>query len=186
MNKGTGYNYGIELTIEKTFSDNYYILLSGSLFDSKAKGNDGVYRSTDYNSRFAANMLTGYEYKLGKNSTLLTGLKITYAGGRLYSPADITASNATGDLVVVDSLRNTLQYKNYFRADVKLGVRINARRLTHEIALDLVNILNTKNVLAMSYNYDLAAQGQYPFVTQNQLGFLPLFYYRVDFGIARK
>jgi len=186
VNKGTGYNYGIELTIEKTFSDNYYILLSGSLFDSKAKGNDGVYRSTDYNSRFAVNMLTGYEYNLGKNSTLLTGLKITYAGGRLYSPADITASNATGDLVVVDSLRNTLQYKNYFRADVKLGVRINARRLTHEIALDLVNILNTKNVLAMSYNYDLAAQGQYPFVTQNQLGFLPLFYYRLDFGIARK
>lgn len=186
VNKGTGYNYGIELTIEKTFSDNYYILLSGALFNSKAKGNDGVYRSTDYNSRFAANMLTGYEYKLGKNSTLLTGLKITYAGGRLYSPADITASNATGDLVVVDSLRNTLQYKNYFRADVKLGVRINARRVTHEIALDLVNILNTKNVLAMSYNYDLAAQGQYPFVTQNQLGFLPLFYYRVDFGIARK
>jgi hypothetical protein len=183
VNGGTGYNYGFELTIEKSFARNYYILLSGSVFDSKAKGNDGVYRNTDYNGRFAANLLTGYEYKLGKNSTLLTGLKITYAGGRLYSPPDVAASNAIGDLIVVDSLRNTLRFKDYFRTDIKLGVRINAKRLTHEIAIDLVNILNTKNVLSQSYNYDLAAQGAYPFITQYQLGFLPLFYYRVDFGL---
>ena len=183
VNGGTGYNYGFELTIEKSFARNYYILLSGSVFDSKAKGNDGVYRNTDYNGRFAANLLTGYEYKLGKNSTLLTGLKITYAGGRLYSPPDVAASNAIGDLIVVDLLRNTLRFKDYFRMDIKLGVRINAKRLTHEIAIDLVNILNTKNVLSQSYNYDLAAQGAYPFITQYQLGFLPLFYYRVDFGL---
>lgn len=186
VNAGTGYNYGLEMTIEKSFSDGYYIMLSGCVFDSKAKGNDGIYRNTDYNGRFASNLLTGYEYKIGKNSTLLTGLKVTYAGGRLYSPPDITASNTTGDLVVIDSQRNTLRFKNYFRADVKLGIRINTRKLTHEIALDLVNVLNTQNVLAMSYNYDLAAQGQYPFVRQNQLGFLPLFYYRIDFGLGKK
>lgn len=186
VNEGTGYNYGLELTIEKAFSKNYYVLFSGSVFDSKARGNDGVYRSTDYNGSFAANLLTGYEYQLGKNSTLLTGLKITYAGGRRYSPPDVAASNTIGDLVVIDSLRNTEQFKDYFRADVKLGVRINARRLTHEIAIDLVNILNTKNILSLTYNYDLAAQGQYPFIRQYQLGFLPLFYYRIDFGVGKK
>lgn len=186
VNAGTGYNYGFELTIEKSFSKGYYILLSGSVFDSKAKGNDGVYRNTDYNGRFAANILTGYEYKLGKNSVLLTGLKITYAGGKLYSPPDVAASNAIGDLVVVDSLRNTLRFKDYFRTDIKLGVRINAKRITHEIAIDLVNILNTKNVLSNTYNYDLAAQGAYPFIQQYQLGFLPLFYYKIDFGIKHK
>lgn len=186
VNAGTGYNYGLELTIEKSFSNNYYIMLSGAVFDSKAKGNDGVYRNTDYNSHFAANLLTGYEYKIGKNSTLLTGLKITYAGGRRYSPPDVAASNIEGDLIVIDSLRNTLQFKNYFRADIKLGVRINRKKVTHEIAIDLVNIMNTKNILSNTYNYDLASQGQYPFVTQYQLGFLPLFYYRVDFGWGKK
>ena len=186
VNAGTGYNYGLELTIEKSFSDNYYIMLSGAVFDSKAKGNDGVYRNTDYNSHFAANLLTGYEYKLGKNSVLLTGLKITYAGGRRYSPPDVAASNIEGDLIVIDSLRNTLQFKNYFRGDIKLGVRINRKKVTHEIAIDLVNIMNTKNILSNTYNYDLASQGQYPFVTQYQLGFLPLFYYRVDFGWGKK
>ncbi|MCB0700514.1 MAG: TonB-dependent receptor [Chitinophagales bacterium] len=186
VNKGTGYNYGFELTLEKTFSKGYYILLTGSVFDSKAKGNDGVYRNTDYNGRYAANILGGYELKLGKNSTLLTGAKLTVAGGRLYSPPDVPASNTLGDYVVIDSLRNVLQFKDYFRMDLKLGVRINAKKLTHEIALDLVNLFNTKNILSQTYNHDLAAQGAYPFTTQYQLGFLPLFYYRVDFGFGKK
>ncbi len=186
VNKGTGYNYGLELTLEKGFSKGYYLMFSGALFDSKAKGNDGVYRNTDYNGRFATNLLGGYEHKLGQNSTLLTGIKITYTGGRLYSPPDIAASNVIADYVAVDSLRNTEQFKDYFRADLKLGVRINGKKLTHEVALDLVNILNTRNVLSLTYNHDLAAQGQYPFITQYQLGFLPLFYYRVDFGFSKK
>jgi len=186
VNKGTGYNYGIELTIERSFHCNFYILATASLFDSKAKGNDGIYRNTDYNTRFASNLLGGYEPKIGKNSVLLTGVKITYAGGRLYSPPDVAASNTTGDLVVVEQQRNTLKFPHYFRADVRLGIRINARRFTHEIAADMVNIFGIKNVLSLSYNADLAAQGAYPFVKNYQLGFLPLFYYRVDFGSGRK
>lgn len=185
VNKGTGYNYGLELTIEKTFSQNFYVLATGSVFDSKAKGNDRVYRNTDYNTRFATNLLAGYEPKLGKNSVLITGVKVTYAGGRLYSPPDVAASNALGDLVVVDSARNTLRFPDYFRADAKLGVRINARKLTHEIAVDLVNVFGIKNILSLTYNADLGAQGVYPFVKSYQLGFLPLFYYRVDFGSGK-
>lgn len=185
VNKGKGYNYGIELTLEKPFSRGYYVLFTGSLFDSKAMGNDGIYRSTDYNTGYAVNALGGYEYKLSKNSTLLTGAKITYAGGRLYSPPDIAASNAAGDFIIIDSLRNTLQFPDYFRADLKLGVRINAQKLTHEIALDLVNILGVKNVLSLTYSPDLAAQGVYPFLKTYQLGFLPLFYYRIDIATKK-
>lgn len=186
-NGGTGYNYGIELTVEKNFSRGYYFLFSGCLFNSKAKGNDGVYRNTDYNGRFALNLLGGYEKKLGKNSTLITGGKLTWSGGKLYSPPDVNASNTTGDLVLIDSQLNTLRFPDYFRADIKIGVRINARKLTHEIALDLVNVFGTKNILSLTYSPDLAAQGNpYPFYKQYQLGFLPLFYYKVDFSFNKK
>ncbi len=187
VNGGTGYNYGIELTVEKTFSHNYYFLFTGSLFNSKAKGADGVYRNTDYNGRFATNLLGGYEKPLGNNSTLITGAKITYSGGFLYSPPDVAGSNAKGDLVLVDSQRNTLRFPDYFRTDLKLGVRINRKKVTHEVALDLVNIFGTKNILSLTYSPDLGAQGAaYPFYTQYQLGFLPLFYYRLDFGFRGK
>lgn len=185
QNTGKGYNYGLELTVEKQFSRGYYFLLTGSVFKSQAMGNDGVYRNTDYNTGFATNFLGGYEYKLSKNSTLISGLKVTYAGGQLYSPPDTAASNALGDYVVIDSLRNTLRFPNYFRTDIKLGVRLNRKKVTHEIAFDLVNVFGTKNLLNLTYSSDLAMQGQYPFIKQYQLGFLPLFYYRLDFGVGK-
>ncbi len=187
-NTGTGYNYGVELTLEKRFSHGYYVLLTGSLFNSQAKGNDGVFRSTDYNSKYAVNILGGYEKKIGKYSTLTTGAKVTFVGGKLYSPVDTAASNSYGDAVVIDNQRNTLQFKPYFRADLKIGVRFNSKKVTHEIALDLVNVFNNKNILSESYSYGLAQQtgGRQPFYYQYQLGFLPIFYYRLDFGVKRK
>ncbi len=45
-NKGTGKNYGVELTVEKFFNKNYYMLLTGSLYDSKYTASDGVERNT--------------------------------------------------------------------------------------------------------------------------------------------
>jgi len=185
QNTGTGYNYGLELTLEKTFSHGYYILLTGSVYDSKAKGNDGVFRNTDYNTRYSVNVLGGYELKLGKYNTLITGVKATIIGGKLYSPVDTAASNVYGEAIVIDNKRNTLQFSQYFRTDVKLGLRINGNRLTHEIGLDLVNVFNTKNTLAATYSYGLSQQtaGKEPFYYTYQLGFLPIFYYRIDFGL---
>jgi hypothetical protein len=183
-NAGTGYNYGFEATLEKGFSHGFYFLLTGSVFESKAKGNDGVYRNTDYNSHYAGNILLGYERKLGTYSTLITGLKITVLGGKLYSPVDSAKSLAYGDAVVVENERNTLKFKDYFRTDMKVGARFNSKKVTHELGLDLVNIFNTKNELAKTYSQGLANLGQSPFFTTYQLGFLPIFYYRIDFGVG--
>lgn len=182
VNRGTGYNYGGELTLERPFARGWYALLTASVFDSKARGADGIYRPTDYASTYALNLLGGTEQRLSKATTLILGGKITAAGGRRYSPPDVAASNAFGDLIVVDSLRNTLRFPPYFRADVKAGVRINAARITHELAVDLVNVAGVKNILALTYSPERAAAGDDPFVKEYQLGFLPLFYYRVDFG----
>jgi hypothetical protein len=186
QNTGTGQNYGLELTIEKSFSNSWYMLLTGSVFNSTYKGNDGVSRSTDYNGRFATNMLAGYEPKLGPNTVLITGAKITYAGGKLYSLPDIAASNTIGDFVVIDSTRNSERFHDYFRTDLRLGIRINRPKVTHELAVDLVNVFGTQNILDLTYSPDLASQGKYPFLETYQLGFLPLFYYRVDFGFKAK
>jgi hypothetical protein len=186
QNEGTGQNYGLELTVEKGFSKGYYMLFTGSVFNSTYKGADGIQRSTDYNGRFALNLLAGYEPKIGTNTVLITGTKVTYAGGKLYSAPDVAASNAIGDFIVIDSLRNSERFPDYFRMDLRLGIRINRPRLTHELAFDLVNVFNTQNILNLTYSPDLASQGQYPFLKSYQLGFLPLFYYRVDFGFKAK
>jgi hypothetical protein len=126
------------------------------------------------------NLLGGTEYTI-KNKTFTVGGKVTWAGGRRYSPVDIQATQQANDVVYVDALRNTLQFKDYFRADIKLGFKLNSRKLTHEIAVDLVNVFNIKNVLSLIYTPDRQNPSQSKLTEQYQLGFLPLFYYKVDF-----
>jgi hypothetical protein len=182
-NKGTGKNYGLEFTYEKFFSKTYFLLFTSSLYDSKYRGSDGVERNTAFNGNYAANLLGGKEFAISKNKNTVfsTGLKITYAGGLRYTPVDTAASNAAGEIVEMDDLRNTKQFKDYFRLDLKLGIKINAKKITHEIAFDLVNLLNTKNILKLTYFYDPSHPQEEPIKEIYQLGFLPLFYYKIDF-----
>ncbi len=183
VNSGTGFNYGMELTIEKFFSKQYYFLFTASFYESKYKGSDKVLRSTDYNGRYVLNGLFGKEFKLGNsgNKTLSTGTKITWAGGKLYTPADLAASKLAGELIEIDSLRNTVRSANYFRLDFKIGFKVNTKKLTHELAIDLVNVLNNKNVLGITYAPDPKNPTASPIREEYQLGFLPLFYYKLDF-----
>jgi outer membrane receptor protein involved in Fe transport len=185
VNSGTGRNYGIEFTLEKFFSRKYFLLLTGSVFDSKYRGSDGVLRNTDFNGNFATNLLSGAEYTVGRKklTTLIAGGKLTWAGGRRYGPVDRAASDNpnTLDVVFLDAQRNSLQFRNYFRADLRLGFRRNTRRLTHEFAADLVNVLGVKNILSLTYAPDPRNPDENPIREEYQLGFLPLFYYKVDF-----
>ena len=69
-NEGTGRNVGVELTVEKFFSGGYYFLLTGSVFDAKYKGSDGILRNTSFNGRYAFNSLFAREFKVGESSAL--------------------------------------------------------------------------------------------------------------------
>jgi hypothetical protein len=73
--------------------------------------------------------------------------------------------------------------KDYFRFDIKLGWKKNSakRKITHEIAIDLINLTNQQNELGYTYQPDNIKLGKDPRVPQYQLGFLPLIYYKVDF-----
>ncbi|GAB3919501.1 TonB-dependent receptor [Larkinella terrae] len=177
VNKGTGRNYGAELTLEKFFSDGYYFLVTGSLFDAKYKGSDGVLRNTDFNGKYAYNLLFAKEFTFGRTS-LNVGAKFTAIGGRWYGIVDEAKSKAAQDIIYQSAGRNTLQFPDYRRFDLKVDYKINRTRLTHTIAVDLVNVLGIQNILTLSY----APQPDGTFIKREyQLSFLPVFYYRVDF-----
>jgi hypothetical protein len=186
VNEGTGKNYGIELTIEKYFDKSFFFLITGSLFDSKYQGSDKVWRDTDYNGKYATNLLIGKEFKWNEKNMISIGAKVTYAGGRRYGYVDIEKSNALQEIVFLDSAYNTRQFRDYFRFDVKILYRLNANKVTHEIGLDLVNVLNTENFLSLVYAPNTSNPTAEPTAVRTQLGFLPIFYYRIDFRVNRK
>jgi hypothetical protein len=180
VNKGTGRNIGLELTIEKFFSKGYYALITTSIFDSKYKGSDGVERSTAFNGGYVFNVLAGKEFKIGSSDrrTLTFDTKFTTAGGRPYSPVDLAASQAAGKEVIFDNLAFSKKQDAYLRWDVKFGYRVNSskRKLSQTFFLDFQNVTNRENIFALRYNTVRGEVGRV-----NQIGFFPDLLYRVEF-----
>lgn len=183
VNNGTGYNYGMEFTMEKLFHKHWFMLYSASLFQSKYTGSDNKVHNTDFNGNYIMNLLTGLEYGVGKSkkNSISIGTKFTYGGGRRYSPINIPASNAVMDVIPVSDSVNTKQFDPYNRLDFRLSYKINGKHVSTEIALDILNVMSTKNVLALSYAPDPADLKKDPLIKNYQLGFLPLLYVKVDF-----
>ncbi len=154
-------------------------MLTGSLFDSKYKGSDDVLRNTSFNGHFALNGLIAKEFTFNKQSTLNIGAKITYAGGRWYGPVDEEASARELEVIYASETANTIQFSPYFRVDAKINYLWNRPKVTHEFAIDLINIFNIENILTLTYAPDHPSGN--PIREEYQLGFLPIFYYKLDF-----
>jgi hypothetical protein len=145
-----------------------------------------VLRNTSYNGTYIANTLAGKEFKLGEKQTIGVGLKITFAGGKRYGYVDIEKSEEVNEIIYLDEGFNERQFYDYFRADVKISWKFNAKRATHEIGLDLVNIFNSKNLLSLAYSPSLEDPSIEPISEKTQLGFLPVFYYQFDIRLGKK
>jgi hypothetical protein len=178
-NAGTGTNYGAEVTIEKFFSKGYYGLFTSSLYSSKYKGSDGVERNTAFNGKYVFNVLGGKEWKVGSENRnkISTDLKFTNAGGRAYTPVDITASQDAGQ-EVLSTEAYSANYNNYFRLDLKGSYTINSKtkKLSQSFSLDLQNVTNHKNMFSQSYDNQKMNLN-----TTYQLGFFPNFIYKLQF-----
>ncbi|MCB0679018.1 MAG: TonB-dependent receptor [Saprospiraceae bacterium] len=180
VNAGSGQNYGLELTVEKFFSKGYYGLLTGSLFESKYKGSDGIERNTAFNNRYTLNVLAGKEFQFGaaKQNAFTVDLKMTTAGGRYYTPIDLEASMLAGEEVLDDTAAFSEQFDPYFRLDLKLGYRLNSskRKFSQQFYLDFQNITNHQNIFTKRYSED-----RNEIYNVYQIGFFPDLLYRVQF-----
>jgi hypothetical protein len=180
VNEGTGTNMGAELTVEKFFSRGWYSLVTISIFDSKYKGSDGVERSTAFDGGYVANVLAGKEFKLGTSGRrfLTLDTKVTAAGGRPYTPVDLAASRVAGREVLLENQAYSLRLEDYFRWDVKIGMRFNSakRKLSQTFFLDFQNVTNRQNIFAVRYNEVRNEVGK-----TYQIGFFPDLMYRIEF-----
>ncbi len=179
VNSGTGENYGMELTLEKFFSKGYYGLFTSSIYSSKYVGSDGIERNSAFNGKYVFNILAGKEWKVGaqKRNKFSVDIKFTNAGGRAYTPIDLTASNATGrEQLSTDAYSS--YYDNYYRLDVKVGFVLNSskRKLSQSFSLDLQNVTDHDNVFSMSYDNRMQTLN-----TTYQLGFFPNVIYKLQF-----
>ena len=137
INQGTGENYGIELTFEKFFSNNYYFLITTSLFESKYKGYDNIERNTAFNGNYVVNILGGYEFKIGAHGLMSFGLKATWAGGKPYIPFDVEETLAKGEGILDWDKAYQTKRNDYKRINLRIGLKRNRPKFNIEYAVDL-------------------------------------------------
>lgn len=180
-NRGTGLNYGLELTIEKFFSRGYYALATGSVYQSKYTPSDQIERNTAFNGNFVYNILAGKEFRIGKakRNAITIDIKFTHAGGRYYTPIDLEASQREGKEVYMgDDYAYSERYPDFLRFDFKAGFTYNSRKwkFSQTIYLDIQNVTGHQNIFAQAYN---PVTGKIN--TLYQIGFYPNFVYRIQF-----
>jgi hypothetical protein len=185
VSDGKGKNYGVEISIERFFSQNFYYLATASIYDSKYTAKDGIERNTLYNSNFALNFMVGKEFvNVSKkhNKTYGVNAKFFYIGARKIIPL---LRNAEGKLAV--DIDNDTYYDytkayqsgldNVFQMNVSGSVKINKASLTHEIALDIINVNNS--TARINEYYDTKKTGNINYT--RPLALLPNIVYRVKF-----
>jgi hypothetical protein len=154
VNKGTGFNYGTEITLEKFLSKGYYYLVTLSLFNSKYRASDGILRNTRFNTKYIFNMLGGYEWTLrNKRNTFGMDTRIIWAGGERKIPLNYAASDSLGKEVDIASRAYDEKFKDYFRIDFKIYFKIN-KKTSHTLALDILNITARENHFIATYDKD--------------------------------
>ncbi len=158
VNQGLGQNTGIELTVERFFHNGLYYLFTASVFDSKYRASDGKWRNTAFNNNYIGNLLAGYEWKLGdtdkRQSVLDINIKTTYAGGQRFVPFT-TNFNPETDLYNKIYLHENAfsdRYRDYFRADISIGFKMNTGSITQEWMIEITNLFNNKNIFNTGFN----------------------------------
>ncbi len=175
---GFGRNYGIELTLERYFTNNYYFLVTSSLFKSEYKALNGLWYSTIYDLGYVHNVVGGKEFRFGNSKNKVVGLncKVNWTGGKRDTPILLKSSVDAGHAIYDESARNNLQYSDYFRIDVGLNFKVNFSRFSHFFSVNVQNITNRRNMSKRYFDPNLNILQTY-----RQSGFIPVFNYRLEF-----
>ncbi len=176
QNIGTGENYGVELTLEKFFSNGYYFLTTTSLYESKYTDQENVIRNSQFAGNYVFNALAGYEFNVGKQSLLCFDIKTVYAGGKRFIPIDIEASKSVNQTVYDWKHAYEDKMDDYFRVNARITFKTNNKHLSQEWGLDLQNLTNHKNIFQTYWNAT-----KQEIQTDYQQGFMPMMTWRIVF-----
>lgn len=176
VNNSSGRNIGIDITFERFLNNNFYYLFTTSLFDSKYKGGDGIWRNTRYDKGFVVNLLVGKEFFLKNNGVLGLNGRLNYTGGERVSPIDVEKTIQKKEIVYDESKAFEDQLPSRYNLDVTITYRINKKKHSSIWALQL------KNALGSPENY-----GDYYNLKTNKIEeskatiILPLLSYKIEF-----
>ncbi|MCU0408332.1 MAG: TonB-dependent receptor, partial [Bacteroidales bacterium] len=179
-NEGTGRNNGVELTIEKAFTNNWYFLVTGSLFNSTYVAGDQRRYNTYYNTRFVSNILGGKDFPVGRNRKNTIGINAKYMirGGYRYTPVDIKRSLKYKRILYENSATYESQLPAFMRLDAGISFRKNNPGWSWIVMLDVQNLTDRENIFRKRFSWE---NGKVVEREEVSMGLVPVFNLRVEF-----
>jgi len=182
---GLGENKGIEISLERYLSNNWFVTANTTIFDSRFRGSDGIWRDTRWNLGHLANLTVGREWyrERGEHTMRSFGIngRIVWTGGFREMPVDAAASEAAplGTQSTIFDTRNgfSLQQSDYYRVDLRVyWKRSLGNRRNSTLAMDLQNVTMKKNIAYHYYDpFTKKTERKY------QLGLIPNISWRLEF-----
>ncbi|MEO6456590.1 MAG: TonB-dependent receptor [Ginsengibacter sp.] len=177
VNKGSGRNYGLEISIERYLRNNFYFMLSNSLYQSKYTAADKIERNTRFNGNYITTLISGKDFVYAHNSkTFGINIKIIYAGGLRNTPIDLVASRQKGYTVFKEKDAYSFQNPSYFRTDLRVSMKWNRKHFTSTLSLDIQDVTNRLNIYNQWYDYNSDK-----IINNYQTGLIPVLNYKIDF-----
>jgi len=152
-NNSEGRNIGIDFTFERFLHNNYYYLFTASVFDSKYKGDDNIWRSTRYDKGYVVNFLFGREIFLKNKNVLGLNIRMNYMGGEKTSPVLLSRSLEEKTVIYDEYRAFEEQLPASYNLDISITYRINKQNHSSSWALLLKNALGSPMYEGYDYNY---------------------------------
>jgi hypothetical protein len=176
-NMGSGKNYGLEFTIERYRTAQFYLISSFSLFTSKYLPSDKTWRDARFNTGRSFTLLFGKEWNLKKKTvnTFSADLRFMYNGGVRVTPIDLAKSIAQKSTVLDNTRAYAQQLGDFFRIDGQVEWRFQHNHTTSSLIAGAQNLLNRK--IPVSQSFDAVSKNiQYRYL----LGFIPVIGYKIQ------
>lgn len=175
-NNSKGQNFGIDFTLERFLNDGYYFLITTSIFKSIYRGDDGIWRNTKFNKGYVANILFGKEFNLRNNKLLGLNGRFSYTGGDRNSPVLIAESIHDKTIYYDETKAFEIQTPATKYLDLTLTYRINKSKHSSVWALQVKNVLGSRNYDGYSFNYKTRTIENKGYVV-----IIPVLSYKIEF-----
>ncbi len=146
--KGKASSYGVEFTLQKKLKEKLYGMISGSLFSTRYRDLNGKWYNRIFDNRYIFAIQGGYK----PNQKWEFSLKWTIAGGRPYTPFDITLSEQANSGIFDQAQINSKRMPAYHSLNLRFDRRFYFNKSNLTMYLSVWNVYNNKNVASRYWN----------------------------------
>lgn len=180
INEGKGKNYGIDFSIGKYITNNWYYNVNASYIKSLYTDGDDIWRSTEFDFNYNIKLLAGKDFEVGKRKNKKNNLSLnttfTAIGGRPYTPVDLIASAKVQSTIYNENLAFSQREEGLLVLDFTVIYQTNKAKRSSFWTFQIKNLFSSAD--AVYREYDVVTKQE---VIVPSSSFFPVISYGLEF-----